>query len=200
MVTCPAGKQSISWLPKTNPASGVDFEARFSGQDCTPCSSRSQCSRSNREPRIIGLQTRDLHDPLQTTRTRQPTEGFPKSYAPRAGIESTHAQAIRRSGLRRTLSRTCQNALATCHHSGRNQPVQNRILGKRNAACPNALLSVRGSPIPCRVNSPPMSMLGIPRPSGANFPGGWKAWLDRFRRLRAYNLIVGATRALAAGG
>lgn len=43
-VTCPAGKQSISWLPKTNPASGVNFEARFSGRDCTPCSSRSLCT------------------------------------------------------------------------------------------------------------------------------------------------------------
>ena len=105
VVTCPAGKQSISWLPKTNPASGVDFEARFSGRDCTPCSSRSQCTRSKQEPRIIGLQTRDLHDALPTMRKRQTTEEFRKSYAPRAGIESTHAQAIRRSGLRRTRYR-----------------------------------------------------------------------------------------------
>ena len=48
-VTCPAGKQSISWLPKTNPASGVNFEARFSGRDCTPCSSRPLCTRSKLE-------------------------------------------------------------------------------------------------------------------------------------------------------
>ena len=38
-------------------------------------------------------------------RKRQTTEEFRKSYAPRAGIESTHAQAIRRSGLRRTRYR-----------------------------------------------------------------------------------------------
>jgi hypothetical protein len=84
---------------------GVDFEARFSGRDCTPYSSRSQCTRSKQEPRIISLQTRDLHEGLQTMRTRQTTEKFRKSYAPRAGIESTHAQAIRRSGLRRTRYR-----------------------------------------------------------------------------------------------
>jgi transposase len=102
VVTCPARKQSISWLPRINPASGVDFEARFSGRDCTPCSSRSQCTRSKQEPRIISLQTRDLHEALHTMRRRQTTEEFRKSYAPRAGIESTHAQAIRRSGLRRT--------------------------------------------------------------------------------------------------
>ena len=88
VVTCPAGKQSISWLPKTNPASGVDFEARFSGRDCTPCCSRSQCTRSKQEPRIIGLQTRDLHEALQTMRARQTTEELRKSYAPRAGMSA----------------------------------------------------------------------------------------------------------------
>jgi transposase len=105
VVTCPAGKQSISWLPKTNPASGVGFEARFSGRDCTPCSTRSQCTQSKREPRLIGLQSREHHEALQKMRLRQTTEEFRKSYAPRAGIESTHAQAIRRSGLRRTRYR-----------------------------------------------------------------------------------------------
>jgi transposase len=105
VVTCPTGKQSISWLPNTYPANGTAFEARFARRDCTPCPSRSQCTRSKREPRIIGLQTREYHEALQTMRTRQTTEEFRKSYAARAGIESTHAQAIRRSGLRRTRYR-----------------------------------------------------------------------------------------------
>ena len=61
--------------------------------------------KMKQEPRIIGLQTRDLHDALQTMRKRQTTEEFRKSYAPRAGIKNTHAQAIRRSGLRRTRYR-----------------------------------------------------------------------------------------------
>jgi hypothetical protein len=34
---------------------------------------------------------------------------------------------------------------ATCHHGGRNQPLANRILGKRNAACRDALLPLRSS-------------------------------------------------------
>ena len=38
-------------------------------------------------------------------RARQKTPEFQKDYAPRAGIESTHAQAIRRSGLRRARYR-----------------------------------------------------------------------------------------------
>jgi transposase len=45
-VTCPAGKRSISWLPKTNPKSVIQVEARFSGRDCTPCPLRSRCTRS----------------------------------------------------------------------------------------------------------------------------------------------------------
>ena len=105
VANCPAGKQSISWLPKTNPSSGVDFEARFARRDCTPCPSRDQCTTSKQEPRIIGLQTREYHEALQKMRARQATEEFRESYADRAGIESTHAQAIRCSGVRSTRYR-----------------------------------------------------------------------------------------------
>ena len=37
VVTCPAGKESISWLPNTYPKNGMVFEARFARKDCTPC-------------------------------------------------------------------------------------------------------------------------------------------------------------------
>src|SRR4051794_31514557 len=37
VVTCPAGKLSISWLPSTSPQNGMVFEARFARRDCTPC-------------------------------------------------------------------------------------------------------------------------------------------------------------------
>jgi hypothetical protein len=36
VVTCPAGKQSVSWLPHTYPQNGMKWEARFSRQDCGP--------------------------------------------------------------------------------------------------------------------------------------------------------------------
>jgi transposase len=105
VVTCPARKESISWLANTYPKNGTVFEARFARRDCTPCPSRPLCTRAKREPRIIGLQTREFHETLQTMRKRQTTDAFQKSYAARAGIEGTHAQAIRRSGLRRTRYR-----------------------------------------------------------------------------------------------
>jgi transposase len=105
VVTCPAGKESISWLPNTYPKNGTVFEVRFARRDCTPCASRPRCTRAKQEPRIIGLQTREYHETLQTMRRRQTTDEFRKAYAARAGIESTHAQAIRRSGLRRNRYR-----------------------------------------------------------------------------------------------
>jgi transposase len=101
VVTCPAGKQSISWLPNTYPQNGVAFEARFSRKDCGPCPNRVRCTKSKQEPRIIGLQARVHHEALSAARQRQKTEEFRSQYAARAGIEATHEQAIRRCGMRR---------------------------------------------------------------------------------------------------
>ena len=101
VVTCPAGKESISWPPNTYPKNGMVFEARFAGKDCSACPSRSQCTRSKQEPRIIGLLPREQHEALQAARRAQATEEFRARYAARAGIEGTHEQAIRRCGLRR---------------------------------------------------------------------------------------------------
>ena len=101
VATCPAGHQSGSWLPKTT-ITGVVAEVRFLAKDCTPCPHRTHCTRSKKEPRIIGLQERDPYEALQTTRQVQTTEAFRQQYAARAGVESTHEQAIRRCGLRQS--------------------------------------------------------------------------------------------------
>ena len=100
VVTCPAGNESISWLPNTWPENGMMFEARFARKDCTPCPSRSRCTRAKKEPRIIGLQAREQYEALQSARQHQTTKEFQQDYAARAGIEGTHAQAISRCGLR----------------------------------------------------------------------------------------------------
>ncbi len=101
VVTCPAGKESISWLPNTYPQNGVAFEARFARKDCTPCPFRARCTKAKQEPRTIGLQAREHHEALRAARQRQTTEEFRREYAARAGIEGTHEQAVRRCGLRR---------------------------------------------------------------------------------------------------
>jgi transposase len=101
LVTCPAGKQNISWLPNTYPKNSLVWEVRFARKDCTPCIYRAQCTKAKKEPRILGLQAREHHEALHTARQRQMTDAFRRQYAARAGIEGTHEQAIRRCGLRR---------------------------------------------------------------------------------------------------
>jgi transposase len=117
VVTCPMGKQSISWLPHTYPKNGMTWEVRFARKDCTPCPLRAQCTRAKKEPRIVGLQAREQYEALQEARQRQTTEEFRQQYAPRAGIESAHAQGIRRCGLRQAryvgLAKTHFQHLAT---------------------------------------------------------------------------------------
>jgi transposase len=117
VVTCPAGKRSISWLPNTYPKNGMAFEARFARKDCTPCPLRARCTKAKREPRIIGLQAREHYEALHAARHRQTTPEFRARYAARAGIEATHEQAIRRCGLRHArylgLAKTCLQHIVT---------------------------------------------------------------------------------------
>jgi transposase len=95
----------------------MTWEVRFARKDCTPCPRRAQCTRAKKEPRIVGLQAREQYEALQEARQRQTTQEFRQQYAPRAGIESTHAQAIRRCGLRQAryvgLAKTHFQHLAT---------------------------------------------------------------------------------------
>jgi len=48
------------------------------------------------------LLPRDRFEALRAAKLRQETASFREVYAARAGIEGTHAQGIRRAGLRRT--------------------------------------------------------------------------------------------------
>ena len=99
-VTCPAGKESLSWLPNKYPGNGVAWDVRFAKADCTPCERRAPCTRAKTEPRLLGLQTRAQEEALQKRRTEQITPEFQAHYAARAGVEGTHSQGLRRCDLR----------------------------------------------------------------------------------------------------
>jgi transposase len=90
VVTCPAGNESVSWLPNTYPKNGMDIEARFARKVSTPCPCRPQWTRSKHEPRIIGLLPREQHEALRAARREQGSEELQSRYAARAGIEGTH--------------------------------------------------------------------------------------------------------------
>jgi len=115
--TCPAGKQSFSWLTNPDVTKPETTVVRFSRRDCSPCPSRTQCTRRQVEPRELVLQPRLEHEALQGARQYQRTEAFKVQYAARAGVEGTHEQAVRRSGLRRSryigLDKTRLQHLAT---------------------------------------------------------------------------------------
>lgn len=117
VVTCPTGQQSLSWLPSTYPQKGTVWEVRFPRRACTPCPVRVHCTRAKREPRILGLRTREQEEALRRARQDQTTAAFRARYAARAGVEATHAQGIRRCGLRRAryigLARTHLQHVAT---------------------------------------------------------------------------------------
>ena len=88
----------------------------FVGEPVKPAG-RSHCTRRQVEPRELVLQPRVEHEALWTARQRQQTEAFKVRYAARAGIESSHAQGVRRCGMRQTryigLARTHLQHIAT---------------------------------------------------------------------------------------
>ena len=100
-VTCPVGKQSLSWLPCADPQfKRAAYHIRFAKKDCAACERRYQCTHAKTGPRELLLQTREEYEALHTARKRQQTPAFKAAYKARSGIESTHAQGLRRCGLR----------------------------------------------------------------------------------------------------
>ena len=114
---CPNGKRSFSWLTNPDVTKPETTVVRFSRRDCSPCPVRTQCTRRQVEPRELVLQPRVEHEALQAARRHQQTEDFKVQYAARAGVEGTHAQAVRRAGLRRSryigLAKTRLQHIAT---------------------------------------------------------------------------------------
>src|SRR5262249_3109886 len=83
----PDGRRSDGGLGCANPLRiGTTFSPSPEPKDCTPCPSRSRCTKAAKEPWIIGLQAREHHEALQGTRREQVTEAFRSRYAARAGI------------------------------------------------------------------------------------------------------------------
>ncbi|MBV9174515.1 MAG: IS1182 family transposase [Chloroflexi bacterium] len=114
---CPSGKRSFSWLTNPDATKPETTVVRFSRRDCSPCPVRTQCTRRRGEPRELVLQPRVEHEALWAARRHQQTDDFKVQYAARAGVEGTHAQAVRRAGLRRSryigLAKTRLQHIAT---------------------------------------------------------------------------------------
>jgi transposase len=117
MVSFPRGRQSIRWSETQTARGRRMIHIDFAPDDCTPCPSRSSCTRATRLPRSLTLQTKDEHEAIQTARLRQKTETFAALSAQRAGIEGMLSQGVRAFGVRharyRGLKRTHLQEVAT---------------------------------------------------------------------------------------
>jgi transposase len=101
--TCPQGHTSASWQPSYDRRPGREHEmitVHFARADCQPCPLRQSCTRA--ASRTLTLHPREAELALRAARQREQTAEFATAYAPRAGVEATYAQALRRCGLRRS--------------------------------------------------------------------------------------------------
>jgi len=96
---CPQGHISSSWTPAKARDQEV-IKIKFAYTTCGPCPVRSQCTQSRR--RTLSVRRREAYEALEAARQREQTEEFTQVYDQRAGIEGTHAQGVRRMGLRRS--------------------------------------------------------------------------------------------------
>jgi transposase len=102
-VTCPQGQTSTKWTPAQDhrprkPRAVINVA--FAAADCRHCPSHARCTTQAR--RSLTLHPQAHEEALRAAREREQTPAFALAYAQRAGIESAHAQALRRSGLRRS--------------------------------------------------------------------------------------------------
>jgi transposase len=100
---CPQGHASRHWRRSYDRRTGREHEmitVQFALADCRPCPCRTSCTRA--APRTLTLHPREEELALRQARQREQTPEFVAAYAARAGVEATHAQALRVCGLRRS--------------------------------------------------------------------------------------------------
>ena len=102
-VTCPEGRTSTKWTPAEDRrprAPRAVINVAFAATDCRRCPSHTRCTTQAR--RTLTLHPQAHEEALRAAREREQTPAFALAYALRAGVESAHAQGLRRAGLRRS--------------------------------------------------------------------------------------------------
>ena len=104
-VRCPQGKVSSTWTERGTSTQTSSISVHFRSQDCTPCPTRSLCTRSPQEPRHLNLLPRPQFEALQAARTQHRSAAGQQLYKRRAGIEGTLSHGVQGFGLRRSRYR-----------------------------------------------------------------------------------------------
>lgn len=98
-VTCPRGHVSSIWSESLTRHGQPTIHVQFPPAVCRGCACRDRCTRSQNGR---ALQFAPSFPALQEARKRQQTELFSQEYAPRAGMEGTISEAVRKHGARRS--------------------------------------------------------------------------------------------------
>ena len=101
-VTCPQGKESVTWQPSRAEDGTPRIATRFSRSDCGVCSARELCTRAKVARRVVYLHVREEYEALRATRAHMQDPAWKQRYHVRAGIEGTLSQGVRSFGLRRS--------------------------------------------------------------------------------------------------
>jgi transposase len=116
---CPWGETSISWKQRQAQGAKGAIEIRFSSNTCLSCQSRSRCTKSQKNPRVLKIRPQKEFEILEQLRADVDHPDFKKLYNQRAGIEGTISQATGAFNLRRSrylgLAKThLQNLAIAC--------------------------------------------------------------------------------------
>ena len=155
--TCPAGRTSISWRQRPDPAGRDPIWVKFSSKDCGPCPSRPACCRAqSRSPRrTLCLRPRPQFEARRARRSSRADARRGGPYARRAGIEGTLARGVRRCRLRRTRYRSSRRS-----SSAISSPRPGSIScapGNDRLTCRDGSRSARRPPASSPSRSPPES-------------------------------------------
>jgi transposase len=101
---CPAGHESVEWVPRIDNRGNDSIYIRFSAADCGPCPSRAKCTKSQAERprRSLAVRPEPQYEALKERRELEESGEYAREYARRAGVEGTISQGVRRCGLRRS--------------------------------------------------------------------------------------------------
>jgi transposase len=97
---CPQGHRSVRWTPGRDVSGDPVVRIRFHAATCRACPVRPACTQAKEAPRQLTVRPQVFHEAIQAARQRQESAAFTAQYAQRDGIEGTHAQGIRRCGIR----------------------------------------------------------------------------------------------------
>lgn len=99
---CPQGHLNVKWTPGRDVSGDPVIRIRFERATCRACPVRRACTWAKDATRQLTVRPQAQHLAIPAARQRQETAAFRLQYAARAGVEGTHAQGIRRCGLRQS--------------------------------------------------------------------------------------------------